>query len=253
MVYFISDVHLGIETRRKDIIRENLLLDFLDCIAGDCRRLYIVGDLFDYWFEYKTVIPKFFYRTLSKLYDLRHKGIEIKYVMGNHDFGHFFHSKKPSAPLSFFEDELDIPIIKDDFDEIIDGKRFFISHGDGKAYNDGVYNAIKKILRSPLNLYLYKKLHPDCGIGLASRSSKKSRSYTDSKDYGPRDGLEDFALKKIDEGFDFVVMGHRHRLVCKEHGKGLYINLGDWLRIPHYGAFDGDRLHLLKVEDLLKR
>jgi len=129
MIYFFSDVHLGLGTREEYRHREDILLDFLAMIRHDCERLYIVGDLFDYWFEYKTVVPKYFFRTITALYNLRRDGIAIEYLMGNHDFGHH----------TFFRDELDIPIHTDDITTTLHGKSFYIAHGDGKAYNDTGY------------------------------------------------------------------------------------------------------------------
>ena len=217
MIYFISDVHLGFFERSADSQREQLLINFLKKISNNCSKLYIVGDLFDFWFEYKTVIPKYFYRILSTLYDLRNRGIEIDYIMGNHDFGH----------IDFFKKELDIQVYPDDIERIHSDKKFYISHGDGKTIYDGPYNVLKKILRSPVSLKLYLKLHPNTGIKLASNTSKKSRNYTQKKDYGEVEGMEDFAFKKIDEGFDYVVMGHRHLAKFIEHKLGVYVNLGE--------------------------
>ncbi len=241
MIYFISDVHLGFYKRDKDYVREDLLLRFLDTISGDCEKLFILGDLFDYWFEYKHVVPRYFYQTLTALKNMRLKGIDIEYLMGNHDFGHW----------DFFEKEIGIPIIKEDISREIYGKKFFLSHGDGKAYNDGPYRLLKKILRNKLSQKLYYLLHPDIGIALASTSSKKSRNYTDKKDYTNRDGMRDFAVQKIEEGFDYVIMGHRHLFINEKIGNGRYINLGEWLTDPHYARFDGNDLKLLKVQDLL--
>ena len=241
MTYFISDIHLGLQERKLDKIREDTLLSFLDKIKPNCKKIFIVGDLFDYWFEYKSVIPKNYYRTLTKLEELNRIGIRVVYLMGNHDFGH----------LDFFEDELNIKIFNDDIEETINGKRFYISHGDGKANNDEGYRAIKKILRSRWANKMFRSIHPDLGIKLAHSSSKKSRYYTDGKSYGESEGLEDFAAAKISEGFDYVIMGHRHRLVKKQIGNGFYINLGDWIKEPYFGLFDGSEFALLKVNDFI--
>lgn len=239
MVYFISDVHLGFYEREKDIQREELLLQFLKKISLECNKLFILGDLFDYWFEYKTVIPRYFYRTLTALRTMKNRGIEIEYVMGNHDFGH----------RDFFEKEIGIKIMQDDITREINGKKFYLSHGDGKAYNDAPYRFIKKILRNRLAQNLYYALHPDIGIGMALSSSKTSRKYTDKKDYSQKDGMRDFALKKIEEGYDYVIMGHRHLFIEEKHRNGKYINLGEWFTEPHYAVFNGKDLKLKKVKD----
>lgn len=241
MIYFISDIHLGLFERAKDKVREDLLLKFFDAVKTDAETIYIVGDLFDYWFEYKFVLPKFFYRTLAKLYELKENGVEIEYLMGNHDFGH----------LDFFKNELKIDIHEDDIERTLNGKRFYISHGDGKTYKDAGYRFLKKILRAKWTNALYRYIHPDLGIKLASHSSRTSRDYTDKKNYGEIEGMEAFATDKIKEGFDFVIMGHRHKLIFKRIDKGYYINLGDWINEPHYGAFDGNSFKVEKVVDLI--
>lgn len=243
MIYFISDVHLGFEERALDKKREDLLLRTFDAIIKDCETLVILGDLFDFWFEYNTVVPKIFYRTIAKLYEIKQQGIEILYLMGNHDFGH----------KNFFSEELGVQIIKDDVETVFYGKRFYLSHGDGKSFYDSVYNFLKKILRNPISLYLYTKLHPDLGIKLASGSSKESRKHTSKKDYGEIDGMEEFAETKIQEGFDYVVMGHRHKLIFKKLSNGYYVNLGDWLHEPHIGRFDREKFELIKVKDFLSK
>ncbi len=234
MVYFISDVHLGFESRESDRAREDKLLSFLGMAGKDAKAIVIAGDLFDYWFEYKTVTPKYYYRTLARLGELRAAGIEIEYVMGNHDFGH----------LDFFEKELGIPVHKTDIEREWYGKKFYISHGDGKANNDLAYRIIKRVTRSPINLWLYRLLHPNIGIGLARGSSRKSREYTGKKDYGPTDGMLEFARKKIDAGFDFVVMGHKHRIEEHTYPGGKYFNIGEWIKHPVYLKFDGKSAEL---------
>lgn len=239
MVYFFSDVHLGLGSRESDRAREAMLLRFFDAIAPDCTHLVIVGDLFDFWFEYKTVAPKYFFRTLSALDEMRKRGVRIDYVMGNHDFGH----------QHFFADELDIPIHHDDVTFTLNGKKFYIAHGDGKAYNDTGYLILKKILRNKLSIKLFQYLHPDIGIWLASRSSHASRLYTDDKDFSRRDGLRDFAKRMIEKGFDYVIMGHKHESRVEEFGSGTYINLGHWLSMPAtYARFDGEKVELRTFE-----
>jgi len=239
MIYFISDVHLGILDRKADKIRENLLLNILNLIKKDCKTLVLLGDIFDYWFDYKLVVPKYFYRTLTELHNFAESGIEIIYLMGNHDFGH----------RTFFREELGIDVIKTDIEREFYGKKFYLSHGDGKAYYDGGYLLLKKVLRNNIAQKMFLSLHPDFGMGIASSSSKKSRNYTDKKDYGANEGMRDFALKKIEEGFDYVVMGHRHRAEIIKHNAGYYINLGEWIRKPHYGKFDGTTFDLIKLTE----
>lgn len=243
MIYFLSDVHLGIYKREIDKQREDFFLTFINKIKSDCEHLYIVGDLFDYWFEYDYVIPKFFYRTITALHNLRASGTKIDYLMGNHDFGH----------KNFFSDELNIVVHNDDIERIIYGKKFYISHGDGKIKNDYAYNFIKKIFRHKLSLWLYLKLHPDWAIALASHSSKESRKYSDNKRFGIEDSLESFAKGKIDNGFDYVIMGHRHLLKLTQYNNGVYCNLGDWFNNPQFASFDGTTFKLNDVKQFIDK
>lgn len=257
MIFFISDIHLGIQEREADKLREDLLLKFFRTIRPVCSQLFIVGDLFDYWFEYRTVIPRYFYRTLTELGEMTRDGIEIKYIIGNHDFGHYRNQIKRNyqakhEPKAFFEEELGIELFFNDLEVNLGGKNFFISHGDGKANNDTGYLILKSILRNHYCLKFYRMIHPDCAIALASNSSRKSRKYTDKKEYGLAEGMEDFAEKKINEGFDYVVMGHRHSPCFKKIGDGIYVNIGDWVKNqPKCVRFDGNELELVNIDDVV--
>jgi UDP-2,3-diacylglucosamine hydrolase len=241
MIYFLSDVHLGFYERQKDKPREDLLLSWLRKISDNCEHLIILGDLFDFWFEYKTVIPKYFYRTLAELKNLRDRNIFIEFLIGNHDFSH----------IDFFEKELDIRVFPDDIEREFCGKRFYISHGDGKTKFDGPYLFLKSILRNKTAQKLYSMFHPDCGIGLASHSSQKSRNYTDNKNYGEIEGMEEFAQKKLNEGFDYVIMGHRHKIIMKQLGIGWYVNPGTWLKQPAVVQFDGEKVEIIYINKFL--
>lgn len=240
MIYFVSDVHLGFFERDKDKIIENKFLSLLGKIKSDCSTLVLLGDIFDFWFEYKRVIPSYFYRTLAVLGDLVASGIKIDYIMGNHDFGH----------NTFFKNELGIDIIDADLEREFFGKKFYLTHGDAKGYKDTGYLILKRILRNKKCQKLFSLLHPDCGIGFALMSSRSSRKHTTSKDYGERDGMFEFAKDRIAEGFDYVVMGHRHLAEVKifrlGDRVGEYINLGSWLDEPHFGKFDGEQFSLVK-------
>ncbi|MFH1049957.1 MAG: UDP-2,3-diacylglucosamine diphosphatase [bacterium] len=242
MIYFFSDVHLGLYSRKDNLLREDLLLRFLKAIENDCETLVIAGDLFDYWFEYKYVIPKYYYRILARLKELRLKGINIEYLMGNHDFGH----------KTFFEEELDIHIYKNDIQRNYGGKKFYISHGDGKNYNDTGYKILKKILRNPFAQWFYGLLHPDIAIGLASKSSKKSRKYTGKKQWGEGDGMEDFAKIQFSKGYDIVIVGHRHKPTFKNIDEGIFIDLGGWLADePTFASFNGNEIQLRNVKEFI--
>jgi UDP-2,3-diacylglucosamine hydrolase len=239
MIYFISDQHLGLGEREADKARERDVVSFLKLLEHkeqSCERLFILGDLFDYWFEYNTVVPKFHIRVLAALAALAERGVQIDYLIGNHDFGH----------RTFFEEELGIRIHKTDLSITLHDKRFYLAHGDGKAFNDTGYILLRSILRNPLALWLWKWIHPDVGVGLAASVSRKSRAYTSEKSYGnERDGLECFAEQKIKEGYDFVLMGHLHKPLVKRFAgeeaakeyAGTYINTGDWLTHRTFARF----------------
>ncbi len=239
-VYFISDIHLGLGDKKSDREKEELLISFLDTIRSDAEKLFIVGDLFDYWFEYRMVIPKGYHRLLTKLSELVDQGVEISYLMGNHDFSH----------RRFFTDELGVRMFQDAISISLDSKKFFITHGDGLAEKDLGYRILKRVCRNPLNQWLYSLLHPDLGIALAKSSSRKSRGYTSHRDYGPSDGMRAFAELKIKEGFDYVIMGHRHQPTYQNVGNGYYVNLGDWINHFTYAVFDGGHLTLKQLQPL---
>jgi len=225
---FISDIHLGLHAKEVEEKKEKLLVKFLEFAESNCDELFIVGDLFDYWFEYKRVYQKGYFRTLTALKNLTDKGIKVHYFIGNHDFLH----------RDFFEKEIGAIMHKDAVNFSLIGKIFFIGHGDGMVENDTGYKILKWVLRNKVTQWMYSFLHPDFGIWLASRTSKSSRDYTTKKDYGEVDGLFDAAKKKIDQGSDYVIFGHLHKKVFKNYNEGSYINLGSWLDEPCYGIFN---------------
>jgi UDP-2,3-diacylglucosamine hydrolase len=218
-VYFISDVHLGLKGRTEERAKEARLISFLDSIRARANQIFIVGDLFDAWFEYRTVIPRGFHRLLAKLDELTAAGIVIHYLAGNHDYW----------MRDYFTKELSIRTYHQPLDISIDGKRILVHHGDGLAHNDTGYRILKRILNNPVNIWLYSWIHPDIGLRIAQSSSHKSRGHTSSKQYGASDGMSEFAAKKIQEGYNIIVMGHRHQPESRQISGGTYINLGDWI------------------------
>ncbi len=224
--YFISDVHLGLGEKSHERAKEDRLLGFFRTILPKTRELYIVGDLFDFWFEYRTVIPKGFHRTLSALQAFTDEGIPVHYLVGNHDFW----------MGDYFSSELGMTVHRDPFETTIDRKRVYLHHGDGLAQNDVGYRLIKPVLRNRLNIALYRWLHPDIGVRLARGSSRTSRAYTSTKHYGEEGAMRDFAARQIDRGADIVIMGHRHKPHHEKIGKGVYVNLGDWITYHTYAT-----------------
>jgi UDP-2,3-diacylglucosamine hydrolase len=232
--FFISDIHFGLESKEKELRKQERVFSFLDHVLKEGNELFIVGDLFDAWFEYRRVIPKGYHRLLTKLEDLTRGGVTVRYAVGNHDFW----------IRDFFRDDLGIETHYDPFSATVNGKRIYIHHGDGLAERDSGYRILKKILRNRFNVWLYSWVHPDIGLRLAGASSKKSRDYTATKDYGESDGMIREATAKIAEGFDVVVMGHRHRPDCRSIGGGTYVNLGDWITYNTYAEMADGTIHL---------
>ncbi|HKB87176.1 MAG TPA: UDP-2,3-diacylglucosamine diphosphatase [Ignavibacteriaceae bacterium] len=233
---FISDIHLGLRSREIESKKERLLVKFLELAKNEAKELFIVGDLFDYWFEYKRVYQKGYFRTLTALQDITEAGVKIHYFIGNHDFMHG----------DFFEKEIGAAMYDDPIERVLNGKRFFIGHGDGMVKNDTGYNILKKIMRNKTLQTLYSWVHPDIGISIASGTSKSSREYTSKKNYGEIDGLYDAARSKIDEGFDYVIFGHLHKRQFVQYKNGTYINLGSWLDAPCYGIFRGSKFEIVE-------
>jgi UDP-2,3-diacylglucosamine hydrolase len=225
--FFISDIHLGLEAKESEDAKEAKLVSFLYSIMDKADELFIVGDLFDYWFEYKRVYQKGYFRTFTALQDLTRKGIKIHYFIGNHDFLH----------RDFFPKELGVKLYSEGEYFTLNDKKFYIAHGDGLIANDLGYKILKKVLRNDAAQWLYSKIHPDLGIRIASGSSKSSRKYTAQKNYGDQNGLFEVSKKYIDAGCDYVLFGHSHKKDLLPYNKGFYINLGSWLDEPCYGVF----------------
>ena len=234
LIYFISDIHLGAKSEKEEEGRVSKFLNFLKEIENKAQKIFIVGDLFDFWFEYKYVIPKRYFSVLHQLKKFQEKNIEVHYFTGNHDFW----------LGDFFSTEMGIIIHENDWSGTIDGKKFYLYHGDGIAKKDSGYRFMKKILRNKTNLKIYRWLHPDIGIPFARFISGSSRLYTDRIDLKDNDDYIEFARGKFEEGYDYVMMGHRHNpLEINENGKK-YINLGDWLVHFSYAVFDGKEIIL---------
>jgi len=233
--YFISDVHLGLETPEREAAKQKRLLAFFDQAAADASWLFILGDLFDAWIEYRTVIPKGFHRVLSKLHDLTDAGVKVHYLVGNHDFW----------TRDYFSRELGINLHNESFDIELDGLKIHLHHGDGLDPRDHGYRFLRKVLRNRFSIWLFSWLHPDLGVALAKSSSKSSRSYTSAKEYAGGDGMRVYAAGLLSDGTDIVIMGHRHVPHLETIGAGTYVNLGDWIMHNTYAvlADGGISLH----------
>lgn len=219
--------------------KERKLVDFLGSIRGDAEKIFVVGDLFDCWIEYRKVVPKGYYRTLARLNEITESGTEVNFFSGNHDFW----------LNTYLRDDVGLKLHKDFMETELDGKRFYITHGDGLSSGDTGYKIIKKILRNRVNQFLYSLIHPDIGIWLAEGSSKKSRMHTEDRVHGGG-GMKEFAEKKIGEGFDYVIMGHVHKPSVTEINAGshtgTYVTLGDWIKNFTYGEYSAGKFELKK-------
>lgn len=239
-IYFASDFHFGIPDHETSQARERRVCTWLDEIAADAEQLFLVGDLFDTWFEYRNVVPRGFTRFLGKLAQLRDAGLHIEAFTGNHDLW----------MLDYFHHEFGIPVHHGPIIREFNGKKLFIAHGDGLGPGDTGYKILKTVLRSPFSQWLYRRVHPDTGVGVAGWFSRLGPKHADMpvKEWlGPeKEMLVKFCLDTLKkEHYDYFVFGHRHLAVDYElAGNSHYINLGDWIRYDSYGVFDGDKLSL---------
>lgn len=245
-IYFLSDFHLGAPDHTQSLVREKKLVSFLHSIQDSAAEIFIVGDIFDFWFEYKKVVPKGFTRLLGKLAELSDKGIPIHVFVGNHDMW----------MRDYFMEELNIPVYFEPKTFICNGKSFYIAHGDGLGPGDHGFKFIKKIFRNPICQWLFSVLHPDLGIGLANYLSKKSREKTGDADSvflgEENEWLIIYAKEYLKSAehlksapIDYFIFGHRHYPISIPlDEKSHYVNLGDWIRNFTYASFDGNELVL---------
>ncbi len=243
-IYFASDFHLGVPDREKSLMREKLLVNWLENISHDAAHIFLLGDVFDFWFEYKTVVPKGYTRMLGKIATLVDRGIEIHYFTGNHDMWTF----------GYLEMELGVKLYRNPVEVKIEGKNFYIGHGDGLGPGDRGYKFIKKVFSWKVSQWLFARLHPNFGIGLANYWSGKSRAAN-----GPVDEVflgEDkewlvIYCKEIlqQKHYDYFIFGHRHLpLHIALSDNSFYINLGDWFKKPHFAVFNGVHLQFEKLK-----
>lgn len=243
-IYFASDNHLGAPTAQASRPREQKFVAWLDSIKHDAAVIFLLGDLFDFWFEYKTVVPKGFTRTLGKLAELSDSGIQIHYFVGNHDL--WMHG--------YFEDELNIPVYHKPKEFTFNSSSFFIGHGDGLGPGDKGYKRMKKVFTNPFSKWLFRWLHPDIGVKLAQYLSVKNKLISGDDDIKflgeENEWLVLYSKKKLAEKHrDYFVFGHRHLpLEIPLNDTSKYINLGDWISYFTYGVFDGHTFALKTFE-----
>ncbi|MFM7709781.1 MAG: UDP-2,3-diacylglucosamine diphosphatase [Ferruginibacter sp.] len=239
-IYFISDFHLGAPDTVTSRKREHEIISFLTAIRPDTAELFVLGDLFDFWFEYRTVVPKGYVRVLAALAQFTDDGIPVHFFVGNHDMWMNDYFKKELGMQVYFEPTR--------FER--DGKTWLIGHGDGLGPGDKGYKFLKKIFRNPVCRFLFSITPPVIGIGLADFFSRKSRSKTGHTDQvflgEDNEWLIQFCKQSLQkEHTDFFVFGHRHLpLDIPLSNNAKYVNTGDWITHYSYAVYDNHELIL---------
>ena len=240
-IYFASDLHLGVPDYQRSLAREKLFVQWLEEVRHDAAEIFIVGDLFDFWFEYKTAAPRGFVRVLGKLAELTDAGTPIHLFTGNHDMWIFDY-----LPL-----ETGVKLHRKPVQREWNDKKFYIGHGDGLGPGDHGYKFIKKVFANPFLQWAFARLHPNLGIGLANYFSRSSRNHTGNSDdhyYGEENEWLIQYCKEVlrQEHFHYFIFGHRHLPIdfhfTEQNSR--YLNLGDWIKYYTYGVFDGKELAL---------
>jgi UDP-2,3-diacylglucosamine hydrolase len=244
-IYFASDFHLGAPSYAESRIRENRIVGWLNFIEPTCSELFLMGDVFDFWFEYKNVIPKGFIRLQGKLAQMADAGVKIYFFKGNHDMW----------VNDYFTKEIGIEIISDELKIERNGKKFYLHHGDGLGPGDKQYKFLRKIFRNPFCQWLFGILPPRIGIGIANAWSGSSRIASNKKEVflgDENEWLAIYAKEQLQkEQFDYFIFGHRHLpLDIKLNDNSRYVNIGEWLNYNSYGVFDGRDLKLVYFKEV---
>jgi len=245
-IYFVSDFHLGTPNTSESRLREARIVRWLEFIEPNCSELFLMGDIFDFWFEYSKVIPKGFIRLQGKLAQMADSGIKICFFKGNHDMW----------VRDYFTEEIGMEIISDEMIMERNGKKFFLHHGDGLGPGDHKYKFLRKVFRSSLCQWLFARVHPNFGIGIANAWSRGSRAaQTEKETYlgADQEWLAVYAKEQLaQQHFDYFIFGHRHLPLDLDLGKGSrYVNIGEWLNYNSYAVFDGQNLKLEYFENPL--
>lgn len=239
-VFFLSDVHLAITEDDAELIKRARLYAFLEYVKDNGDILVINGDLFDFWYEWAHVIPKYWFGVIHKLRELIEQEVMVFLITGNHDFelGSYLTGE---VGIYCFEESMDLKLGK---------KVFFIGHGDGLAKKDRGYRFMKRIIRNRFSKFLFKIfIHPDLGMKLAKWASGSSRKLVKIDKHMWSEEYFTFAKSKFSEGYDYVVLGHLHYPQREEENGKVYLNTGDWMTHFTYGYFDGTKLELRYWKD----
>lgn len=245
--YFASDFHLGTPNLKASQERERKIVSWLDSIKEEAQVIFLVGDIFDFWFEYKYTIPKGFIRFQGKLAELADSGIEVYFFTGNHDMWMF----------DYFKAELGIRIFRNDILLTLDEKKIYLGHGDGLGPGDHTYKFLKKFFASPICQWMFRWLHPNVGFWIATSWSKESRAsnaINDAKYFGENEWLLQYS-KSIHDRFkaDYYVFGHRHYVMeLPVDENSLLINLGDWLHNFTFGEFFNGKFRIVVFKNLVE-
>jgi UDP-2,3-diacylglucosamine hydrolase len=240
-IYFASDFHLGSPNHQQSRMREDRIIRWLNFIEPTCSELFLMGDVFDFWFEYKMVIPKGYARLQGKLATMSDAGIKIYFFKGNHDMWVY----------DYFTTELGMQIISDDFEMERNGKQFYLHHGDGLGPGDHKYKFLRKIFRNPVCQWLFSLVPPRIGIGIANAWSDNSRTKKAHAFTVPEDEwLFIHATEQLQKKhYDYFIFGHRHLpLDLKVGSNSRYVNTGEWMNYSTYAVFDGNELALKYFE-----
>lgn len=244
-IYFLSDFHLGAPDFISSLTREKKIVSFLEYIRKDAAQIIIAGDIFDFWYEYKTVVPKHFVRLLGKLADITDSGIPVMLFAGNHDMW----------MRGYFESELNIPVYFKPKTFEWNDKKFYVAHGDGLGPGDHGYKFIRKLFRNKFCQWLFGQIHPTLGMSIANYFSRKSREKNSDSDAiflgEDKEWLIIYSREMLaKEHFDYFIMGHRHLPMNIElNDNSHYVNLGDWITNFTYAVFDGNNVELKKWEE----
>ena len=246
-IFFASDFHLGVPNHEQSLEREKRIVRWLDSVKHEAHSIYLMGDIFDFWFEYKHAIPKGFIRLQGKLAELTDSGIPVIFFTGNHDMWMF----------DYFTKELNIPIYRDPLELEINlptgqagNQKILIGHGDGLGPGDSFYKILKKFFNSSFCQWLFARIHPNLGIGIAQYWSRKSRISNIKREEKFQGEENEFLLtycKELEKTnhHDFYIFGHRHLpLDLKVSENSRYINLGEWVHFNTYGVYDGKQISL---------
>ena len=242
-IYFVSDFHLGAPTEPESRLREKRIVQWLDEISKDAQTIFLLGDIFDFWFEYKQVVPKGYTRLLGKLAEMTDNGIDLRMFVGNHDLWTF----------GYLEKEIGIQIYHKPQLFKINESLCFIGHGDGLGYDNLYYKIIGKIFRNRFFQRLFAGLHPWIGTGLAIFCSRKSRAQTGKNDAAytsdEKESLLVFSKEYLKKNPDvkYFIFGHRHLPQEFEISEtSTYFNTGDWLNYNSYLEFEHEKIKLKK-------